>query len=268
MNFSEGLAVLAKKGYKNEYLVAKRLNGGGIQRDYFSFHLSSVRYAMAARVYIDERPLIVFNVHANFALIPDADIGKKVDEKIAKGLLPRDEREKILKAIDDEYQQTESDILSLLTFVKETTAKHNHPYVIMGDFNTTLESKAVQKLIGDLGLIDPYALKNPDIKGYTWDCLKNTNTKYDGSPFRADGITPRKGIVMLEAEFDRTTPRRIDFIFLSKHFMPSSIKSAGLVFNEACGGAVRLGPLRGGGCRGWDTEVIRFVRAETGPGAR
>ena len=41
-----------------------------------------------------------------------------------------------------------------------------------------------------------------------------------------------KGIAMLEAAFDRTTPRRIDFILLSRHFSTKHIKSARVIFNE------------------------------------
>ncbi|RPI91906.1 MAG: hypothetical protein EHM32_09905, partial [Spirochaetales bacterium] len=237
VNFSEGLAVLAKKEYKNELLSSKRLSGGGIQREYFSSHLSEVRYAIAARVYIENKPLIVFNVHTHFGLIPDETTRGKIDDMIARAEISYESKAALLKEIDEGHQWTESDILALLAFVKQTVKKHDHPYIIMGDFNTTLKSEALRKLIAELGLIDPWAIKNPGQKGYTWDPTVNPNTKHDGSPYMADGKTPKSGIDALEAEFDRTSPRRIDFIFLSKHFGTESVKSARLIFNEPVDGA-------------------------------
>jgi endonuclease/exonuclease/phosphatase family metal-dependent hydrolase len=188
---------------------------------------------MAAKVSIDNRTLLVFNIHAHFSIIPSPGIEKKVEDMIAKEKLQPEDKHAILKEIHDGYAKTENEILQLLSFVKEITARHNHPYIITGDFNTTTESPAVQNLIADLGLIDAFAAKNPGTGGYTWDPITNPNARlYDGSPFRADGKTPRKGIAMLEAEFDRATPRRIDFILLSRHFSAKHIKSARIIFNE------------------------------------
>ncbi len=237
VNFSEGLAVFARKGSKLELLASKRLSGGGVQREWFSAHMEEVRYAVAARVRIADRPLIVFNVHTHFGLIPDETTRGKIDGMIARGELSYENKAALLKEIDEGHRWTESDIIALLSFIKETVRKYDHPYIVMGDFNTTLKSEALRKLIAELGLIDPWAIKNPGQKGYTWDPTVNPNTKYDGSPYQADGKTPKSGIDVLEAEFDRTSPRRIDFIFLSEHFGTESVKSARLIFNEPVDGA-------------------------------
>jgi len=236
VNFSEGLAVFARKGSGLELLASKRLSGGGIQREWFSAHLQEVRYAIAARVRVADRPLVVFNVHTHFGLIPDETTRGKIDGMIARGELTLEHRASLLKEIDEEHRWTENDILALLAFIKETVKKYDHPYIIMGDFNTTLKSEALRKLIAELGLVDPWAIKNPGKPGYTWDPTVNPNTKHDGSPLQADGKTPKSGIDLLEAEFDRTVPRRIDFIFLSGHFRPELVKSARLIFNEPVNG--------------------------------
>lgn len=232
-NFSEGLAVLAKKEHRIELIGSKRISGGGIQSDCISFHTSSARYIMAAKVTIDDTPLLVFNIHAHFSIIPFEGMGKKYDDMLAKENLPEAERKAILNEIASGYEKTENEILQLLPFVKETTAKYNYPYIIAGDFNTTDKSPAVQKLIRELDLIDAFSAKNPGASGFTWDPIRNPNARnYDGSPFRADGKTLRKGTAMLEAEFDRTATRRIDFILFSRHFTVKQIKNARIVFNE------------------------------------
>jgi endonuclease/exonuclease/phosphatase family metal-dependent hydrolase len=232
VNFCEGIAVLARKGYSVEYLGARRLSGGGIQSDHLSAHLSEVRNAMAARVHIGKKPLLVFNTHTHFCLIMNDETKRKLAGMIEKDRGLKSKKAEIMKELEESHLRTERDIAELLSFVKETTRKYNHPYVILGDFNTTLESKSLRRMIAELGLRDPYAIKNPGREGFTWDTAINSNTKYDGSPFWADGKTPREGSDGLEAGFDRTVSRRIDFIFLSKHFTPEMIRSAGLVFAE------------------------------------
>ncbi|MCX7677821.1 MAG: endonuclease/exonuclease/phosphatase family protein [Spirochaetes bacterium] len=233
-NFSEGLAVLSKKEHKLEYVASRRISGSGIQTEIFSFHTTSARYIVVTKVTVDKRPLLVFNIHAHFALIPHEGLEKKIDELIVKENLPPERKKDILSEIEIGYQKTENEILQLLSFVKEITIRHNHPYIIAGDFNTTDKSPAFRTLIRDLSLLDAFAVKNPTSKGYTWDPHTNSNARlYDGSPYRADGKRLRKGIASLEAEFDRSVARRIDFILLSKHFTEQHIKSARIVFNEA-----------------------------------
>jgi endonuclease/exonuclease/phosphatase family metal-dependent hydrolase len=236
VNFTEGDAVLAKRGHCLKYLGAKRLSGKGIQRDYLSVHTKEVRNVMAAKVVIDGRPLIVFNTHTHFSLIMDETWMKKLDDMVAEGKITVEEKDAILDEMKESHERTESDVLKLTAFVKEITKKYDYPYVIMGDFNTTKASPAIQKMIADLGLLDPYEIMNPGAEGFTWDSEKNTNTAFDGSQCWSDGKTPRDPLSRLEADFDLCTPRRIDFIFLSKHFTPEDIKSSRLIFNEPVDG--------------------------------
>ena len=130
------------------------------------------------------------------------------------------------------HNRTEQDILKLLEFVKRIIHKYDYPYVIMGDFNTTLQSGALSRMVGELKLLDPFRIKNPQANGYTWDPHQNTNTAFDGSKFWADGKTLRDPLQRLTAEFDAGTPRRIDFIFLSPHFNTDMIQQSNLVFTE------------------------------------
>ena len=233
VNFTEGDAVLAKKGYDLKYLGAKRLSGSGIQRDHLSFHTSEVRNAMAALVTINGKKLIVFNTHTHFSLIMDEGWKARIDEMLSAGEITEAERDEMMAEMESSHEWTESDITELSSFVMEITQKYDYPYAIMGDFNTTKESHALTNMIEELSLLDPYEIKNPGADGFTWDPEVNTNTAYDGSPFWADGVTPRDPLSRLEAEFDRETPRRIDFIFLSHHFTTDMIKSARLIFTEA-----------------------------------
>lgn len=236
VNFTEGDAVLAKKGHNLKYLGARRLSGKGIQRDHLSVHTTEVRNAMAAKVVIEGRPLLVFNTHTHFSLIMDETWMKKLDDMVLEGNITKEEKDAILTEMEESHEWTESDVMNLTAFVREVTKKYDYPYVIMGDFNTTKDSPAIKKMIADLGLLDPYELMNPGADGFTWDSVKNTNTAFDGSQYWADGKTLKDPLSRLEADFDLATPRRIDFIFLSSHFKLEDIKSSRLIFNEPIDG--------------------------------
>jgi endonuclease/exonuclease/phosphatase family metal-dependent hydrolase len=232
VNFTAGNAILAKKDHHLKFLAAQRLSGRGIQRNYLSVHFKELRNAMAASVEIDSAPIVIFNTQTHFSLIPDEKWEKALMEVFQKDQIARQEYEEIKTQMRDRHNRTEQDIIKLLCFIKRVIRKYDYPYVLMGDFNTTTKSSALQTLITELKLLDPFRIKNPDLEGYTWDPKRNTNTAYDGSYFWADGKTPRGPLSRLTAEFDATTPRRIDFIFLSKHFAADHIHQANLIFTE------------------------------------
>lgn len=235
VNFMEGLAVLARQDHKIEYLGGKRLSGKGIQSKLLSLHTDEVRYIMAARVYIDGKPIIVFNAHTHFSLILSDETTANLDSFIAQGLIDSARRAAILEELEKSHDWTENDIRGAAEFIKEITRKHDHPYVVLGDFNTTLESEALSEMVRELGLLDTYRLKNPDKDGFTWDPGRNPNTWFDGADHWASG-KPKTDSALLTADFDMTNPRRIDFIFLSVHFSPEMILSADLLFNEPVNG--------------------------------
>lgn len=236
LNFTAGNAVLAKKGCGLTLLATRRLSGRGIQYNYFSFHFRELRNAMAVRVVIDRRPLIIFNLQTHYSLPWNQKWKKTVDKLVCDGEISSREAAGISKQIRAGHERTEKDITRLQAFIKAVIKKYDSPYVVMGDFNTTTESPALQELVNGLGLMDAYRIKNPGRRGFTWDPHKNPNTARDGSEFWADGKTPKDIVSRLKAQFDSHTGRRIDFIFLSRHFASAAIRQADLVFNEPAGG--------------------------------
>ena len=231
-NFTAGNAVLAPRAYNLRYLGACHLSGWGLQHKYVSFHFRENRDAVAALLTIRGRRLIVFNTHTHYSLISNQNLLDVLDDMARQGEISAGQKTDILNQIEAARKRREQEITRLLRFVQDTVKVHNYPYIIMGDFNTTMASPALQNLVLQLGLQDAYRLKNPTATGYTWDPSKNTNTAYDGSPFRPDGVTPKEPLKKLAALFDRNEARRIDFLFLSYQFKPDMIQKAELVFTE------------------------------------
>ncbi len=231
-NFTAGNIILAKKNHHLKYIASRRLSGKGFVGNDFSFHFKEMRDAMVARVEIAGRPILIFNVQTHFSLIWEQKWEKALDALLARGKITNRQHEVMKKSLLASHHRTEQDILSLLNFIKQVVKKYDYPYVVAGDFNTTLQSEALQQMVSELRLLDPFQIHNPDANGYTWNPRQNTNTAYDGSKFQADGKTPRDLRRSLTAEFDSNTPRRIDFIFLSQHFHTNMIQQANLVFTE------------------------------------
>jgi endonuclease/exonuclease/phosphatase family metal-dependent hydrolase len=232
LNFSAGNVILAKKNYHLKYLTSQRLSGKGILSNYFSIHFKEMRNAVATVVEISGHPILFFNTQTHFSLILEQKWEKAVDDMLDRREITDREKKAMKKNMCNSHIRTEQDIINLLDFIKRVIKKYDYPYVVAGDFNTTLKSDALKRMVNELGLLDPFRIKNPDANGYTWDPRRNTNTAFDGSKFWADAKTLRDPLHRLTAEFDAQTPRRIDFIFLSKHFSAEMIQQANLVFNE------------------------------------
>ena len=232
LNFTAGNVILAKKHHDLKYLGSYRLSGTGIQSNLFSIHFNEIRNAMVSRVDIGGHPILVFNTQTHFSLILEKKWEAAVDHMCNQGEVSIREMKSIKRQMHQRHNRTEQDILKMLDFIRRTIRKYDYPYVIMGDFNTTLKSEALSTMVDKLKLSDPFRIKNPRAEGYTWDPRRNTNTQFDGSKFWADGKTRRGPLARLTAEFDAGTPRRIDFIFLSPHFDTQSIQQSNLVFTE------------------------------------
>jgi endonuclease/exonuclease/phosphatase family metal-dependent hydrolase len=235
-NFTAGSAVLAPKGRRLKYLGARRISGYGIQSKYFSFHFKELRDVMAVLVFVRDQPIIIFNTQTHFSVVWNQRWEIQLNSLIDSYQLKPKKKENLLKKIQKGQDRRRQEISRLIAFVKRITTVYKYPYVIMGDFNTTADTREIIDLVGELNLLDAYGVRNPQKKGYTWDPGKNTNTRYDASLFWVGGVTPKDPFNRLKAEFDGNMARRIDFIFLSYQFEPDMIKKARLIFTEPTDG--------------------------------
>lgn len=236
INFTAGNAILAQKRHRIKYLGGRRLSGIGLQTRYLSLHFRELRDVIAVRVNIRDQALIVFNTQIHYSVIWNKTWQKGIAAMIEDYDIPPKAKENLLASIHKSNRRRRQEISRLMDFVKYTTQKYDDPYIIMGDFNATVESSEMAEFIAELDLLDTYAVKHPDQFGFTWDPDKNFNTRYDASSFWANGVTPRDPLNKIKAQFDRNMARRIDFVFLSYQFDPNMIKHVSLVFNRPING--------------------------------
>jgi endonuclease/exonuclease/phosphatase family metal-dependent hydrolase len=62
-NMREGQAILVKRPWTITELGRKRLSGGGIVTNWFSFHFHEVTQTLLGRAVINGKPLYIYNVH-------------------------------------------------------------------------------------------------------------------------------------------------------------------------------------------------------------
>jgi endonuclease/exonuclease/phosphatase family metal-dependent hydrolase len=191
---------------------------------------------MAVLVFVRDQPIIIFNTQTHFSVIWNQRWEIPLNNLIDSYQLEPQKKENLLEKIQKGQDRRKEEMSRLIAFVKRITTAFKYPYVIMGDFNTTADTREIIDLVGELNLLDAYGVQNPQKKGYTWDPGRNTNTGYDASLFWADGVTPKDPLNRLKAEFDGNMARRIDFIFLSYQFEPDIIKEARLIFTEPSDG--------------------------------
>ena len=235
-NFNAGNAVLAPKGHDLRYLGSRRLSGRGLQTKHLSIHFRELRDVIAARVKIRGKSLIVFNTQTHFSVIWNKTWQKSLTAMIEEYDISQRAKNNLFASIRKSNERRQKEIKRLIDFVMKITQKYNFPYVIMGDFNATVDSPEMKPLLSELALMDSYAVKNPGQPGYTWDPEKNSNTGYDASSFWANGITARDPLNRLKAQFDRNMQRRIDFIFLSYQFDPDMIRNVDLIYTRPTDG--------------------------------
>jgi endonuclease/exonuclease/phosphatase family metal-dependent hydrolase len=232
-NITAGNALLTKSGCDPELVGIKRLRGRGILTSRFSLHLREIHQAMAVKLVLRNRSLIAVNTQTQYSLIWDAGWMEAADQMVARREISDEQHEELLKIIRTGHRRRELEISRIHRFLKNLP---RDPFVLMGDLNATDDSPALNRMMDDLKLIDAYRAKHPTADGYTWDPIVNPNTACDGSPYWADKVTLKDPLNRLEAFFDRTVPRRIDYVLLSKHFSPDMIHSARRVFTKPVNG--------------------------------
>jgi len=230
-NLRMGTAILAKPGLGLKKVGTHRTSGAGLITNFLCFQLSEVRLLLAGAVYFNGQPLYLFCLHAH-ASVPDSGKYRGRLRAIldAEGI-GANERERHMNRLAADFAWTAEDMSRSIPYIEEMT-RGGKPFVVAGDFNAfSPDFPFLDRFQERLQLTDGFALLHPDQPGSTWDPARNPNTRWDGADTWADG-TPKDALDRLMAEFARTVPMRIDYIFLSSRFQREDVISSEVVFAE------------------------------------
>jgi endonuclease/exonuclease/phosphatase family metal-dependent hydrolase len=207
-NMREGQAILVKRPWTLTDLGRKRLSGDGIVTNWFSFHLDEVTQTLLGRAMINGKSLYLYNVHLHAGPFKGSAL-----ETILKGLaqdMTQKNFEEAKKGLEKDRERRRVEIANLIKFV-EKTLPPGMPAIILGDFNTTIESDELEPLLASGKWTDTFRFKNPHEEGLTWDPQHNPNY--------CPAESLKHPYDTLHAYHD-SHPYRIDFIFVN-HLIPT-----------------------------------------------
>ncbi len=204
-NMREGQAILVKKPWTITELGRKRLSGGGIVTNWLSFHFHEVTQTLLGRAVINGKPLYIYNVHLH-----EGPFKSSALETMLKRLSQEMTREKVeeaKKAAEKDIERRRVEIANLIKFVEETLPP-DMPAIILGDFNTPIESGELESLFTGGKWVDSFKAKNLLEEGVTWDPQHNPNYR--------PAETAKDPYGTLRA-YHGSHPYRIDFILVNEN---------------------------------------------------
>jgi len=222
-NMREGQAILVKKPWTIEDLDKKRLGGQGIATNWFCLHFGEITQSLLGRAIIHGKPLYIYNVHLH-----EGPFKGTVLDAMFKRLAQEMTKEKVdeaRKATEKDIKRRKDEIANLIKFVEETLPP-GMPAIILGDFNTTIESGELEPLLAGGKWVDSFRFKNPHEEGVTWDPLHNPN-------YRLTGAT-KTPYDTLHA-YHGSHPYRFDFIMLNRNFPRDHILESRVVLTPVDG---------------------------------
>lgn len=233
VNLDMGLVILAKKEFKLKRVGAKQISGPiGCYNPILTFHLSEARFVLAGKVTVGKRELLLFNTHTHAAIPKEDKMFRTVEQWQAEGKITGKEKKKIDKAIKKDWARREKELKAIGDYVvKKADSK---PFILAGDFNTTLKAGAMSIMVKKLNLTDTYSTVHPNLPGFTWDSIHNPNTENDASLKFVNGEA-KTGVELLSAMYDQS-PRRIDFILLGGGLNRQNVLDSRVEFNKMTDG--------------------------------
>jgi len=222
-NLREGSAILVKKPGSLVDLGKIRLGGSGLATNWLCFHFGDITEVVLGRAEIGGKRLYIYDVH----LVSGPFRGPNLDQAVQRMSLemPRERIEEAMKVIERMIERRKKEIAALKKFI-EATLPSGMPAILLGDFNTTVESGELDPLLADGKWLDSYRLRNPNNEGATWDPIRNPNFR------RAEVST--KASEILKA-FHEQAPSRIDFIFVGSTIPRENILESRVVLTPASG---------------------------------
>ena len=222
-NMREGQAILVKKPWTIEDLGKKRLGGRGIATNWFCFHFSEITQALLGRAVIDGKPLYIYNVHFHEGLFKGSVLDSML-KRLAREMT-KEKVEEARKHLEKDIDRRRVEIANLIKFVEETLPP-GMPAIILGDFNTTIESGELEPLLGRGKWVDSFRVKNPNEEGVTWDPQHNPNYH--------PAETAKAPYDTLHV-YHGSHPYRIDFILVNSHIPRGHILESRVVLTPVDG---------------------------------
>lgn len=231
-NFKEGLAILARPSLRIEKFDAWKLSGPfGLHGDVLSIHFGEAVLSLVGKIFVDDTPVYVVNVHLVAAPPPGSEIEEKLQDFLSEGSMTEKEYRRTRKYWHNLTNRRKQDVEKLLERLRELPQES--PVIVAGDFNATPDSPEIQLFQTSGRFLDSQS-HSESVQQPTWVPGDNENVSFSSRMTNARG-NPRKGYGRLFAWYAGHT-RRVDYVFLSRHFQAEDISASGVVLDSPVGG--------------------------------
>lgn len=216
-NMREGQAILVKKPCTVQTLSKKRLGGNGIATNWFCLQFEEITQVLLGRAMINDKPLYIYNLHLHSAPFHGYALDASVERLIRQ--LPKEKVEEAMRDVEKDIESRKREIKNLIKFI-DATLPVGTPAILLGDFNTTMESGELDPLIKKGEWVDSFRLKTPYEEGVTWDPLHNQNFRP-----REKLSTPYEILLSYHDQY----PCRVDFILFHRNIPEDHILESRIV---------------------------------------
>ncbi len=237
VNFKEGLAILARPSLRLGMYDAWKLAGSfGLHGDALTIHFDEAVFSLVGKIFVDEVPIYLVNVHLVSSPPRGTEVEAQLQDFLTEGSISEKEHRKALSFWRGRYERREREAAELLERLDELPP--DSPRIVAGDFNATPDSPEM-RLFQTSGQFHDTQSHSGSIQQPTWDPEENENIAYSSRMTDARGKSrsgkSRIGYQRLFTWY-ASRSRRIDYIFLSRHFDADDISESRVVLNTAVNG--------------------------------
>jgi endonuclease/exonuclease/phosphatase family metal-dependent hydrolase len=207
-NLREGDGILVKHEHNLSHPARQQLSGGPVG-NFFTFNLTDATQVVGVQITFKSQPLFIFTTHWHASVIDCPEYLAKLKELKNEHHLSGEKYRAALQevAVGAAWRLAEAE--GTIDFVRRIAGEH--PYILMGDFNTIEGTGEISKLL-EFGAVDTFRTLNPESAGYTWEPRTNLNIRHYYS--KDDQRPEPSGLYDMLYYTQEMTPQRLDFIFV------------------------------------------------------
>ena len=226
-NLNMGISILVRPPLEIKKLEGLKLSGLlGACNPLLTFQLVEFRYALFASAYHPKYgPFLLVNTHFHHGVEWSSLVREQIDTWEKTEVITRSQRAELEGEIEKSNLRRKQELDNLFTRLNEIRKKHkNPPFILAGDFNSTISSPIYKEIIEIYKLKDSAGNYSPE--PYTWNPLENEkNHEYTGK-FSIDVVPTfdKKELEDFFKKYDRRR-RRIDYVFVSPNIQVLSHSS-------------------------------------------